>query len=593
MAYRLDEKGDIVIDGWEKGISDDPFTGMANMRGVNLITTPGEASVNFATYKVSNGSMTGTITAVDTSTEIITATISTGSVVTYTAVTFSGSLPTGLVAGTVYWLVYNSSNSFTVYNNCYLNGSPVNLTTSTTGGTFASVNIAYPKAVEKDFGFIMDYNGRVWSPNTTIAPNEGSLLYTYMGNTVSSSNNGYGLQVLKNSAGTFYLLVFKDRAIDYTTIGDVRAGSFNTPSWVYGWNLSTGGSGSSNYLNTGSGQYERKPLLAQDNVIYFCNGSYVGSIREKSGSTFDPTSTSTYVYNFSALAIPLTDTVQCMAELGTDLLVGGARNLIYPWDRLSTSYRFPIFCAENSINDMVTVNNNTYVFAGFRGRIFTTNGNSISFFKKIPDHISNTSDPTITITQPTYSKNQIYFGVAYGTPSQGNSLSGNQYYGTWGIDIDTEALRGSYVQSTLNALPVKIFASNLLTAIAWYNYSDTTYGIDAVYSLPYISTGAGNDYYTLIETELLPVGLYLNKRTFSNIEYKLTRNPSSTEKVKISQRSSLSDSYVQIGETTSTTNLSDVYTVNFENQQWLQLKIELRSTSASPTFTRLKEVRIR
>jgi len=60
MSYRI-EKGtnDIVIDGWEVGISNSPYQstlntalvaqGVSDARNIDLITVPGEASVAMAT----------------------------------------------------------------------------------------------------------------------------------------------------------------------------------------------------------------------------------------------------------------------------------------------------------------------------------------------------------------------------------------------------------------------------------------------------------------------------------------------------------------------------------------------------------------
>jgi hypothetical protein len=50
MAWRQEKgTGDIVIDGWEKGIADSPELGIANIQSANITSVPGEVSVSFAT----------------------------------------------------------------------------------------------------------------------------------------------------------------------------------------------------------------------------------------------------------------------------------------------------------------------------------------------------------------------------------------------------------------------------------------------------------------------------------------------------------------------------------------------------------------
>ena len=97
---------------------------------------------------------------------------------------------------------------------------------------------------------------------------------------------------------------------------------------------------------------------------------------------------------------------------------------------------------------------------------------------------------------------------------------------------------------------------------AWLNTgSPNTYGIDISNSVPY------SNYESYIDTDIIPIGQYLNKKTFNNLEFKLSTPLVSGEGVKISYRSNLSDSYTPVGETTNAGALSDVYTPNFENVQ--------------------------
>jgi len=593
MAYRI-EGTDIVIDGWEKGISDNPFEGINNMKGVNIISVPGEASANFGQYNVAPVGFTGTITSVDSTNDIITGTISTGSVQSFAAIVFTGTPPTGITAGTTYWVSLQSSNSFKLYTNCFLSGSAVNITSTTTGATFATINMGRPKYTEKNYGYILDSAGRCWTPLSSVLPGYGSVFYAYMGNDVSAGTgvSGNGLVVYKGSGSQNYLFIFKDARIDYAPVGDPLNGINTVPVWVTDWNPLTGATGAVNTLNASPALgLNHEALVGQDNVVYYTDASYVGSLREKTGSTFDPTNTTTYTWTKQALAIPLTDTAQCLEELGTNLMVGGKYNYIYPWDRISSSFRYPILCAERSINRMITVNNNIYVFAGYRGRIFICNGSNIVMFKKIPDHISGTSDPILYTLGPCYYKNQIYFGVSYGYIF--NSPTNNNYSGVWAIDIDTEALRVALYPSTSTARMTAMVAPNDSIGLlcGWTDSVSGVNGVDA--SNTNATNGSGLlQYSTIIETDLIPVGQYLTKATFQNVEYKTTVPLADIEKIKISWRSNMSMTYTEIKEWSyvNSTEVGSTSEVNWENTEWIQFKIE---TKPYTSFVRLKEIRLR
>jgi len=578
MAYRL-EGTEIVIDGWEKGISDDPYGGINDMRGVNIVSIPGEAPVSFAQTNYALPLCTATITSADPATDIVTVTISTGQLQTNQAVTFTGgSLPTGLVAGTIYWITRLSNTTFTVYSDVRLS-SIVNITATGTG-TMATIDMGEPKAFERTVGVMLDANGRAWD-----ALNSGGY-WTFLGNDVTSTvgltnRNGNGLIWYKG-----YLFLFYNSRICYAAYSS--GGGYAAVTWVNEWSPTTGAPAvGTAVFNTPTGTTNiHDSLVGQDNVIYITDASYVASLFEKSGSTFDPANTATYTWAQQALKIPSIDTASCLEELGINLMVGGIYNYIYPWDRVSTSFKYPIKIADNGTKRMLTVNTNTYIFAGRRGRIYKTNGSQADLYKKIPDHISGI-DPIFDWTNCAYNKNQLYFGVSAKNNAQTDITT---YAGLWAIDITTDALRVSTLQSTSTATVTAVYAVYTVSSgfglyVGWK--TSTTYGVDAANSSPYTS------YISYIESDLIPVGQFLKKKTFENIEFKLSVPLVSGEGIKISARKHKSDTYVQVGETTTVGALSDFYPVNFDQSQWLQLKIETKSTASSPSYVRLKEVRIR
>src|SRR3972149_2635577 len=106
-------------------------------------------------------------------------------------------------------------------------------------------------------------------------------------------------------------------------------------------------------MNTTAGTSNRHfALLAPDNIVYFTDGRYVGSIMGNSGTILDPANSATYTYNNQALTLPQGEYAYCLEELGVSLLIGGNKaisNKVYPWDRRSRSFSLPLIVPENGI----------------------------------------------------------------------------------------------------------------------------------------------------------------------------------------------------------------------------------------------------
>lgn len=573
MSYSIDGT-DIVIKGWEEGISDDPQKGINDMRAVNIVTVPGEASVSFAQTSAVLGGCTGSVVSADTGTEIITVTVTTGAIEGYQAVVFTGaSLPTGITAATTYWIDKVNTTSFRIFDNARLNGSPINITATGTG-TFATIDIGEVKYFEKNTGVALDANGRAWDNQG------GNTPLIYLGNSIANGTpTGNGLGWYKG-----YLFIFTGTTITYCAYS---LSSYATITWHEKWNPATGADGT----GTGVLTYDiHEALSSQDNVLYICNSNSLASLFENAGKVFLPSDTTTYSWAAIALQLPSWDTCTCLEELGKTLLVGGKFNYIYPWDRVSEGFNYPMKISDNYVFHLLTVNTNTYIFAGRRGRIYVTNGSQANLYKKVPDHILGI-EPIFTWKNCCYNKNQIYFGMTVTNNAQSSS---NAYAGLWAIDITTDALRVVTLQSSPTASVTAVYAYNSAVASGFGLFTawklGTTYGVDKATSNPY------DTYVAYIETDLIPVGQFLKKRTFENIEWKTSVPLVNGEGIKISYRGNKSASYVLIGETLGTsayTPLSDYFPVNFDQSQWAQFKIEMKSTTTTPSYCRLTEIRLR
>ncbi len=588
MAYRFEKTTvgtDIVIDGFEKGIADSPYQGIADMRNVNIISQPDEVSVNFATTAMTVPPTVSAIAfTVDSTTDTFTVADTTG-FYNGMAIQFNTIVTaTGFSTATVYWIGNLTSTTFKIYTNpTQVAGRLVDVTLSGSG-TYSTYTMTTPLSKAFGFGvsvgnannyaFILDDSGRVWWVYSISGVATNNLVY--LGNATLTGTTGRAITVFQG-----YLIVFRTTTTDYLDLGLIEQNTNINTSWTYGWQS----------VSTVS-QNPRPVISAQDDALYYGNSRKVGSIIVNAGSTFDPSTSSTYTKNISALALGNRDQVTALGELGTNLLVGGLFNYLYTWDRVSTSYNYPIILSENYTSKIVTANSSAYIFCGNRGRIYITNGANVELWKKVPDAITSTIDPYFTWGDALYWKNQLYFSFS-ATNNAGTAIT--TVSGVWAIDLDTTAFR--YVNKlsydaytgTTTVLLQNILSTSPSGAgmyIGWTNSG--TYGVDITSTTPY--TGGQ----TYIDSDLIPVGTYLTKKTFQNTEWKLSAPLVSGESISMYYRTNLSDSFTLIGTTSTAGLLSDSpYPVNFETSQWLQLRIVMTSTASSPSYCRLREMRIR
>lgn len=672
MAYHLDGR-DIVIDGWENGIAENPYQGISDMRNIDIITVPGEASVAMSTQTtISQGAITNVTFTVDPATDTFTY----DGVIPLevnTAVTFTnsgGALPAGLSANTAYYIkTVPSSTTFTV-SAVSAGGALKDVTGAGSGtNTFSTINMSIPKHYTKYqiarflySYFVVDSNGRCWVYNNVQYGSTNK--WVYMHNLASEASTGYGngLQAYKG-----WLFNFTTGYLDAIWLEQSVTSNLayltTYANWRTNWKTASADSSS---ISSDS----RQALIGQDDVMYWCAGSGVGSLDEIAGSVFAiaethtiatgattsgsgtittgsaffsstdqgavivgtniPTGTKiksvtssteaeldlntasgtasgltftitkSYTFNNEALALPTSDSAVCLEQLGTNLLVGGRNNFVYPWDRISSSYNYPIFLSENNVARMVTINTTTYLFTGNRGRIFMTNGSNVSLFWKIPDYLSDTVNPYFLWTDATFNRNQLYFGFKC-TDNAGTTI--NKYGGLWAIDMDTNAGRqlnqlsyGTYSGYASALCNSSFFTQQDITPstsdgyglfIGWYDGS--TGGIDKGISTPYATAKA------YVNSDMIPVGQFLTKRTFEKLEYKLSTPLVSGETVTLGYRTNINEAFtnVPITQGGSTGDLSGITgTVNFENVQWIQIQAFLTSTASSPSYVRLREIRI-
>lgn len=631
MAYRLEGK-DIVISGFEEGIADNPYQGIADMRNINLTSVPGEAPVNFKTQAmILPPAVVAAAYTSTAATDLMTWTPGAVTLISATAIQLNTNSSTGISTGVVYYVGNISGSTFQLFTNptdAALNSSPVNIT-SNGSGTFSTFQLAKPTHKCTDQGqvlaartngipcansYIVDSRNQVWIlisyTGISGAPfTAGQVMY--MGNISTTIAQGDNSICVWNN----YLFLFY---YNKTDICDLSLSTAPASMWTYNW------AGFSPSETPGS----LRCLVAQDDAIYICNGDQVSSILEVAGEVFIPSDPTTYTVNVTALQLPVGEEATCLAELGTTLLVGGTGTSIYPWDRVSTSYNYPITVPERYISLIIGTNSNAYIFAGNRGRIYISNGANIDIFKKIPDYISGQVQPflltggisNVNATPASgqtpmgdafYWRNELYF-TFIARSEAGNALL-TTVVGVWAINLESEALRCVMKMSyDTYAGTIPVLLPDLQSFrpggegmfCGWVDASNVV-GVDNSIRTPYVNFEAR------IETDMIPVGTYLDPFTGSQIEWKTSvplGGGGTAETIRLSYRTNLSDSFTLIGTTTATGTsvvgsttgtttgsyaVSDYYAVNFQKVQWVQFLVESSSNATTPTLNRLTEIRIR
>jgi len=409
-----------------------------------------------------------------------------------------------------------------------------------------------------DAGYVYQYNG-VWS--------------VIAGNTKTSAN-GNGLAVWRD-----YLFVFRNSVVD---LYGPLSGS---PSWTTSWKI----------LKAGDTHWH-PALVGQDDILYYGDGRYVGSVMEKSGTTFDPANAATYTFTDAALTLPSQYRIKCFTELGVNLMIGtivgsqsyGGVNIadVFPWDRSSTSFRLPIRLNDTGVHQMATLANRIYMVAGLQPKIYVSDGYNIQKLRTIPPSVVDTSANKFVNLYPgaiVTSKGRVMFGISSGSIGL-NPVDG---LGVWSISSEGKLVYEYQISTgTMNATNNLFIGSILSTGsdffIGWRD--NTSYGIDSV------TTARYGSYAAYLQSSLYEVGTPLVKRKFSQIEFVLAKPLALGDGIRLKARPDLNASFTTIGTSDFGTN-GAIQSYNFpfpmDSLTTIQVRAELTNN------VQLKEIRLR
>jgi len=358
-----------ILEGIEKGISPSYLGAFNTVVNLDTDSVPGAVMVNFklqgqfprADTVVLENFVVSSVSTGDNTLTLNEASNYVDNLYTKQAVKFTttGTLPAPLSTATVYYLTNISNDNETVQLAATIqdadNGTPVIDITDTGSGTHTMVIQkmgAITDIIETGYSYIPRYasddNGKVW---------------------VDFGGQGSWTMITGNSTGTIKKLqIYKDYlfSFGYNDI-DVYGPLTNvggTATWTNNWE---GGLLSSSFYHPS--------LLGQDDTVYVGAGSKIASFNETVGQTFDPATNTTYDVNSAALDLPSNITVTHLEELGYSLVIGSA-DKIYTWDRISPSFDFPLILNDSMV--AMRVYNNILYYIDINGKIFATNGTSIT-----------------------------------------------------------------------------------------------------------------------------------------------------------------------------------------------------------------------
>lgn len=341
-------------------------------------------------------------------------------------------------------------------------------------------------------------------------------------------------------------------------------------------------------------------------------------------NTFFPQSASgstTITFTRQRVNLPFNETATTLAEIGNTVIIGTKSSTIYPWNQIDATPSNIINLPEAGTQQLLTVNQMCYIFAGNKGNVYITDGNLASLVMKVPDYCAGIPGTPLSYFEPyfqwggvMYLRGRVYFSLLDQTSAKAGQCGGIwSFIPTQNVYVQQDvgaALRQENVSSygTYNGVSTVLIPDQNQQGVsplywsAWYSsISGPTYGFDYTESYPgrpFLASSSGTNFNTIIETDLIPIGTMLKKYTPSQIEYKLATALASTEVVSIGYRLNGTDAYTDMGTAIieSATNFSGYFQANFQNAQWLQLQIVLTPTDTNTpqsSFLRLSEVRIR
>lgn len=315
------------------------------------------------------------------------------------------------------------------------------------------------------------------------------------------------------------------------------------------------------------------------------------------------------VFSPQRVNFPVFERTQCLAEVGNTVMVGARGSVIYPWNQVDATPSGLINLPESDTKQILTVNQMAYIFTGSKGNVYISDGSVASLVIKVPDFCAGIAGTANTYFEPNftwggvaYIRGRVYFSVLDQTSTKAGNCGGvwsfiptqNLYIGQdTGLSLRLENQNSYGTYSGFATVLIPWFDQSVGKSPQFWSgwkssLTSPVYGIDETSTSPLSAYS--------IETDLIPVGTYLNKYTPKQIEFKLAAALASGETVQIYWRKNATDAYVSCGNVfhEGATALSGYFNANFQGAQWVQLQIVGTPLfNINTSFVRLSEIRMR
>ena len=352
--------------------------------------------------------------------------------------------------------------------------------------------------------------------------------------------------------------------------------------------------------------YQNKAFNGIDGFLYFTNGSAMGVLSKFQSNTvinFNPSNALVFNVSYNAFSLATSenagsDYIVDATNLQDSMVVAGTRS-VFAWNYTGAFTEAPVPIG-HQISKLINILNIIFVVGGQKGNIYTSNGAYAQLLAKIPDYITGVIDPVWSFGDVMKHRSRLYFQASAQDTSGNNLLSGVFSVGVSPTVIgDTEQSITMEAQNSYGLVQ----ASGATSAGLLIDNEPSSSGQDSYYSA--YSTGAstgGIDYNStllwgnnepVIETDIIPIGNYLIKKTLGAIEFKLDRPLATGDSLALYWRPSLSDAWVSIPLIDSSSSLISNYGISAINQsQWAQFKMTYSAASSSSSFIPVRELRL-
>ena len=490
--------------------------------------------------------------------------------------TTTGTLPASLVVGTTYFIASVNSSYITI--SATVGGSEINLSSDGTGIQTA-IDTSNPLPLGNISTF--SYSG---------------LIAGVTSFTLESYDDPHGTTITsfwKGVTGTYVL------TLGTLSLPIILTNNSNSIGLLSPFVYSALGFSFIQIIDPNVTNY-RAYVSKVDGSLYFANGQFLGRIAAVSSPNvaFNPGLTSTYSVSYGVTALPEQhkDSIVDMTDLNKELIVAGQKDT-YTWDYQSSATSSPSPVGEQIVR-IKNILNNIYITAGQKGNLYISNGYSSQLLCKIPDFIAGVIDPVWSFGGMMTHRSKLFFQALAQTPSGTNILAGifslivsPPIIGDSAAGIIMESQNSYGLTPSTGTLSSGILIDNSPSSTGYDSYYSAWSNGASLGGIDYNNTTLWDNFEPTIETDIIPIGTILDKKTFGNIEFKLDRPMASGDSIQMYWRPSLSDSYTLMG-TTSTTLLSGYYPSNISQSQWAQFKIQMKCASSNSSFIPLREVRL-